>query len=177
MTGDWRVESSVVEYENEYFTAGYDVVRRPDGETARYYWIDPADVVAVVPVTDDREVVLVEEYEPQLGGTVLGCPAGGVHADESPADAVVRELREETGYLAADPTPLLTYRPEQWVRMECTVFLADDLDRTERDPDEGEFVSSRAIPVTDALDAVLDADVVHGAQLTPLLLALAEGHL
>lgn len=175
---DWPVVESVVEYETEFFAAGYDLVERPDGERARYYWMDPDDVVAVVPVTDEGEVVLVEEYEPQLGGTTLGCPAGGVHeAGETPAEAARRELREETGYDATDLTELLTYRPEQWVRMDCTVFLAEGLVEGAADRDAGEDIAVRLVPVEDAFEAVLAADVVHGAQVAPLAVAILTGEL
>lgn len=174
---EWSVVETAVEYENEYFNAGYVLVERPDGERARYYWIDPDDVVAVVPVTDDDEVVLVEEYEPQLGGATVGCPAGGIHEDGTPAAAARRELREETGYVAGDLTELLTYRPEQWVRMDCTVFLAEGLTEGDPDRDAGEQITVHTVPVPEALDVALDSEVVHGAQLTPLLLAIAEGRL
>lgn len=174
---DWPVVETVTEYENEYFSAGYDVVERPGGEHARYYWMDPDDVVAVVPVTDDDEVVLVEEYEPQLGGATIGCPAGGIHEGGTPAAAARRELREETGYVAGDLTELLTCRPEQWVRMDCTVFLAEGLTEGDPDRDAGEQITVHTVPVPEALDVALESEVVHGAQLTPLLLALAEGTL
>lgn len=175
VTDDWQVDDRVVAFETEYFEVGYDVVERPDGERSRYYWIEPADVVAVVPVTDDGDIVLVEEYEPQLDGVTLGCPSGGIHDGESPADAARRELREETGYVADDLTELLTYRPEQWIRMDCTVFLAENLVEREPDRDEGEEIAVHTVPVEDAVDATLAADVVHGAQVTPLTIAIAEG--
>ena len=173
----WTVVETIVEYENEYFAAGYDVVERPDGARSRYYWINPDDVVALVAITDDDEVVLVEEYEPQLGGRTLGCPAGGLHEGGTPAEAARRELREETGYRADDLTELLTYRPEQWVRMDCTVCLAEGLSKGDPDRDPGERITVHTVPVDDALDAALDADVVHGSQVTPLAVAASEGYL
>ncbi|MEF8774369.1 MAG: hypothetical protein V5A37_06595, partial [Halobacteriales archaeon] len=39
----WPVLDSDVAFECPWFAVGYDRVRRPDGETAEYYWIDPPD--------------------------------------------------------------------------------------------------------------------------------------
>lgn len=60
-------------------------------------------VVAVVAITDDDRIVLVEQHRPPVGGPVIELPAGLVGdatspAGESPADAARRELLEETGF-------------------------------------------------------------------------------
>lgn len=62
-------------------------------------------VVAVLAVTRDRRIVLVEQYRPPLGTSTIEIPAGLVgdsakHAGEDPAIAAARELEEETGYRA-----------------------------------------------------------------------------
>ena len=44
---DWPVLDREVVCENPYFTAGYTVVESPEGAQRRWYWVDPADVVAV----------------------------------------------------------------------------------------------------------------------------------
>ncbi|PSP51146.1 hypothetical protein BRC74_07385 [Halobacteriales archaeon QH_7_68_42] len=101
---------------------------------------------------------------------------GSTPTTSSP-EAARRELREETGYRADDLTELLTYRPEQWVRMDCTVCLAEGLSKGDPDRDPGERITVHTVPVDDALDAALDADVVHGSQVTPLAVAASEGYL
>jgi len=70
-------------------------------------------VVVLVPVTDQGEIVLVEQLRKPVGAQVIELPAGlvGDHADpdESILDAAGRELEEETGFLASDLE----------LRMEC----------------------------------------------------------
>ena len=55
-------------------------------------------------VHDEAAVLLLDEPIPQHEG-VLSLPGGHGNPDESPEDAVLRELEEETG-LVADPTDL-----------------------------------------------------------------------
>ena len=62
-------------------------------------------VIALVPVTDDGKLVLVEQHRPPVGATVIELPAGlagdGKHKHETLEEAARRELAEETGYAAA----------------------------------------------------------------------------
>ncbi len=60
-------------------------------------------VAAIVALTPNRRVVLVEQHRPPIGGPVIELPAGLVgdepaHAEESPLEAARRELLEETGF-------------------------------------------------------------------------------
>lgn len=171
---DWPVHDRVVVWENEFFDAGYDVVERPDGQRANYYWIEPSNVTVIVPVIDG-EVVLVEAYVPQLEAVSLGCPAGQIERGEQPRAAAARELREETGYVAGELTEIEQFRAEAWVRANCTAFLATELEPGEPDLDESEYLTVERVPVDDAIEAIRDSETVHGVQLLPLVIAREDG--
>ena len=64
-------------------------------------------VVAILPVTEDRKIILVEQYRPPVGKRVIEFPAGMAdgangHESESLEEAARRELLEETGFEARE---------------------------------------------------------------------------
>lgn len=61
-------------------------------------------VVAMVALTDDDQIVLVEQYRKPVGANVIEIPAGLVGDQDDPDEPVLlaaaRELEEETGFAA-----------------------------------------------------------------------------
>jgi ADP-ribose pyrophosphatase len=72
--------------------------RLPGGEVVDYEIKDEDDMVAVLALTDERQVVLVRQFRPGPEAVLLELPAGVVEAGEEPADTAAAELLEETGY-------------------------------------------------------------------------------
>lgn len=56
-------------------------------------------IVAILSKPTGSEIVLQKQYRPPLDKIVIEVPAGLVDAGESPEQAAVRELKEETGYV------------------------------------------------------------------------------
>jgi ADP-ribose pyrophosphatase len=56
--------------------------------------------VAVVAFTDDNKIVLTKQYRHPLRSLIYDLPAGGMQDNETPEQAALRELEEETGYTA-----------------------------------------------------------------------------
>ena len=61
--------------------------------------LEAPDWVNIVPVTDQGEVVLVNQYRHGIRRATLEIPGGVIDPHESPEAAAVRELEEETGYV------------------------------------------------------------------------------
>ncbi|EGC32340.1 hypothetical protein DICPUDRAFT_81813 [Dictyostelium purpureum] len=62
---------------------------------------DGVDIIATVKKPDGKKyVVLILQYRPPVNNLVLEFPAGLVDGDEDVEKAAIRELKEETGYVA-----------------------------------------------------------------------------
>jgi 8-oxo-dGTP pyrophosphatase MutT (NUDIX family) len=61
--------------------------------------LEAPDWVNIVPITDRGEVVLVNQYRHGIRRATLEIPGGIIDPHESPEEAAVRELEEETGYV------------------------------------------------------------------------------
>lgn len=78
-----------------------------DAEGARRQWeaverVNCEGVVAVVPVTDEGEMILIRQFRPPVNNYVVEFPAGLNDRGETPEEAASRELLEETGYEAGE---------------------------------------------------------------------------
>ena len=127
-----------------------------------------ADAVVILPLLRRAgetlgETIVVEQYRPPIGAPTVELPAGLIDAGESPQEAALRELKEETGYtgtvsLLSEEVCMSPGLCDETVQV---VVVDVDLDAPEnRDPaqqlDPGEFVVVRRVPL-DAMREVLDA--------------------
>lgn len=81
-------------------TKWFEVEELDDGSGSEpYYRLRGQDAVVIFAITEDREVILVRQNRPARGHATLEIPAGGIEVDETPIQAVQRELREETGFI------------------------------------------------------------------------------
>lgn len=182
MKDNWNVVESRTEYETGWYEGGYDEVEQPDGTTKRYYWARLPPAVVVVARQDD-DVVFVEQYRPTVREEHVELVAGIVEeadGDEGIVgyeEAGVRELREETGFVADDATLLQEYRVATGVlRHDRGVVYAEVVDETEKSLDENEFLSVRRVPIEDALDVARRAPA-NDATLEGILLAREDGYI
>lgn len=105
----------------------WEFVRRPHANAA----------VGILALTDDENIILIEQFRIPVQCSVIEIPAGLVgdepeFAGESLADTAARELREETGFAAASIVPLLSSPTSAGMTSEFThLFLATGLRQEE----------------------------------------------
>lgn len=74
------------------------VFKMPDGTTSEFEIKKEGAVVCVLPLTKDNNVILIKQFRPGPEKILLELPGGCVDKGEKPAEAVQREMLEETGF-------------------------------------------------------------------------------
>ena len=141
-----------------------DRVQLPDGSEGVREYVKHIGAVAVLPLTEKGEVVCVRQYRYAHRCPLLEIPAGKLDsADEDHVEAALRELREETGAVCGRLTYLGLFRSTPAILDEkIDLYLAEDLQFGETDPDEDEFLDVLCIPLQELVERVMAGEITDG---------------
>lgn len=141
-----------------------DTIELPNGKEATREICLHNGAVAVIPVLPDGRVIMERQYRYAHGAVMLEIPAGKLDsADEIPAEAAARELREETGALAGKMTYLGEIVASPALVSEVIhLYLAEDLTFGERELDEDEFLDVEYIPLAHLKEMVMRGEIPDG---------------
>jgi ADP-ribose pyrophosphatase len=137
--------------------------------------INCSGIVAIVPVTDDGNVLLIRQFRPPVNGYVIEFPAGLNDKGDTLAEAARRELLEETGYVAEDMILLVEGPMSSGASGEIlTVFLARGLSfKGIGERDETEDIEVLSVPIKE-LDARLETLRAEGDYIDLKIYGLME---
>lgn len=86
-----------------FLTVESHTVELPDGQIiSEWPWVITPDFVNIVAVTKTEQFVCLRQIKYAVGEVSWGIAGGYIEPDEPPLVAAQRELREETGYEAAE---------------------------------------------------------------------------
>lgn len=89
-----------------------------------YYRLNCPNSVAILPITEERKVVMVKQFRPSFREYAINVPGGYIDLGESPLYAAGRELYEETGYFSTEFIEVGSGRTSERVNHLVTVFCA-----------------------------------------------------
>lgn len=149
-----------------------DLVKLPNGREAVREWVQHPGAAAVLPLLPDGRIVLVRQYRYPIQAVTLEIPAGKLDVTgEDPLDCAKRELKEETGYEAERYEKLLTLATtvgfsDEWIH----IYLATGLSSGTQSLDADEFLHVVVMPLSKAVQAVLDGHIVDSKTVAAVLL-------
>jgi ADP-ribose pyrophosphatase len=97
MAAEETISSRTI-YKGRAVNLRIDTVQTASGRQTTREIVEHADCVAVIAVDAEDNVLLVQQFRKPVEKELLEIPAGGIDAGEDAAAAVIREMREETGF-------------------------------------------------------------------------------
>jgi len=132
-----------------------DHVKLPNGETSTREWVDHPGAVCIIPILPSGEICLIRQYRYGPRQEFIEIPAGKIDKGEKPLDCARRELSEEIGYAAKKLTFLTKIYPAIGFSNEMMwMYLGENLNKTERNLDQDEFLELVPVTVQQAFDWV-----------------------
>lgn len=151
-------------------------VTLPNGTVVDLELMHHPGASAVAAVDDQGRVSLIRQYRYAAGGFIWELPAGVLDSPEEPPEAcAARELREETGLVAAELRRLGTiFTTPGFCDERIHLFLARGL-REERPGHAADEVIAEIarVPLGEALAMIRRGEIVDGKTIAGLHLAAA----
>lgn len=159
-------------YEGPIFTITHDTVELENGnETIRDVLLHHGGV-CVIPVTDNNEIYLVKQFRYPFRTVTREVPAGKLERGEDHAQCGKRELLEETGCTCTEYIYLGEMYPTPAYNSEIThMYLARGLSFEKQNLDPDEFLDVEKIPLSEAVELVMDGKIKDGKTQVVILKA------
>lgn len=153
-------------YDGRIIQVRVDDVVLPNGASSKRELIKHPGAVAVIAVTDEGKIVLVEQYRKAMEKALVEIPAGKLEPGEAPLATAIRELEEETGYICEEMQLLYSFYTSPGFADEIIyLYEATGLKKKEdkADLDEDEFVELLEVTLEEAWELIQEQRI-HDAK-------------
>lgn len=148
---------SELKFKGRIITLQVDEVELPNGKTSNREIVKHPGAVAVIAMTKDKKIILVEQFRKALERSIIEIPAGKIEIGEAPEITALRELEEETGYTTDNLQYIQSFSTSPGFADEIIhLYFADNIVKMEQPVglDEDEFVELLHVSLTEMEEMV-----------------------
>ena len=167
-----KINKSDLIHQGRVLTVFKDNVTLDSGVTVDMDIVRHPGASAIVPLTDQNDIILLKQYRYALGEFIWEIPAGTLEPGEPPLSCAKRELIEEAGVSAekweklGEIIPVPGYSDEK-----IHLFLATELSPAQQNLDQDEILHVHTVAFREAIRMIRTGHIVDGKSITGILLA------
>lgn len=168
--GEFKRLSRELSYQGKILKVYTDHVE-VNGHESNWDYVHHNGGAAVVPITKDGKILMVRQYRNALDRYTLEIPAGALDSSkESGAECVLRELEEETGYIANSIEWLIT--THSWIAFtneKVEIYVAKDLVPSKQNFDEEESIELESYTLEDLKEKIFKGEITDSKTIAGIL--------
>jgi ADP-ribose pyrophosphatase len=147
--------SSTYVFRGKIISLRQDKVTLPDGRESIREIVEHPGAVVILALTNDDKMVMIRQFRKAADEVLWELPAGKVEPGENLKNCALRELEEETGYFSRKIKKLITFfSTPGFCNEKLTLFLAEDLEKRNKNEDADEFIEVELVNPNEALKLV-----------------------
>ena len=162
----WTLESSRKIYSNKYIELYEDVLDIKNKKKI-YTRARRKDYSTIVPFVSDNEILVIKSYRHLVNSYQIEAPSGYIEPGETPLQAAMRELKEETGYRANNIIDLGSYTLDYTMfEQKGNLFVGYDL-VNERKQNLGmmEIIETVIVPIDEIKKLLYDGKILNASSI------------
>ncbi len=158
-----QIEERII-FSNQFITLRNDLVRFPNGKIGEYAVVESNNFSGTLCLTNNKKIILVKQYRYPWQKSSWEMSSGFIDSGETPKEAAIREVMEETGYRVININPLINCYPIGNNNSVGFLFIAKvECSESPFDTDEIEQVKEFTIEEVD--DLVKKGEIIQGTTM------------
>ena len=167
--------TSKTEFRGNILNVRVDQVKLPDGNQSSREIVEHSGGVTVLPVTKEKEIIMVKQFRKPTGEVLLELPAGKLESGEKPKKCAERELLEETGFKADKMVKVLSFYTSPGYSNELLHLYTGEVSKVKKQNlDQGEFLEVKIIKSSKARKLINSGKIRDGKSLVGLFYYLTH---
>lgn len=159
-------------YKGKVFDVAEDTIQVKGNTITKWDLVLHNGATAIVPITEEGEVILVRQYRNASNTEVLEIPAGKLEKGEDPLSCARRELQEETGYCAGRIEKLCAmFSAIGFSDQKLHLFIATELTPGQQNLDDDEMITIEKYPLNRAREMIFEGKIEDSKTIIGILSA------